>query len=236
MKSVCIASYNGARYIKEQLESILPQLSEEDEIIVCDDHSTDNTVEVVRQMSYKQIRLVENKENRGYTGNFEHCLSLARGEYIFLCDQDDVWEPDKVSVCMQALENADFVVSDATITDAGGKQIHDSFFTERGVHRSWLGNVVKFGYLGCLCAFRKNVRDKALPFPRRHDLCTHDNWLFLVAKTFFRVKVINQPLVRYRRHGGNASKGSENAGASAIFRIHYRLYLLQHLFLRAFRR
>lgn len=236
MISVCIASYNGARYIKEQIESIVPQIGPDDEIIVCDDHSTDNTVALVKNLPYKQLRVIENKENLGYTANFERCLSLARGEYIFLCDQDDVWCANKVERTMNAFQTADFVVSDATITDAEGKEKSPSFFAERGVRRSWLGNIIKFGYLGCLCAFRSSVRDRALPFPSRRKLCTHDNWLFLVGKTFFRVSIINEPLVRYRRHGDNASKGSVYAGTPLTFKIHYRLYLVWNLLLRSFSR
>lgn len=233
MISVCIAAYNGARYIREQIESIVPQLGENDEIIVCDDHSTDNTVDIVKHLPYPQIRLYENAENLGYTGNFEHCLSLCRGEYIFLCDQDDVWFPNKVSVCLEALKQADFVVSDAIITDAAGHEIYPSFYAQRGIHRSWFGNIVKFGFLGCLCAFKRSVRDKALPFPKQRHLCTHDNWLFLVGKTFFKVKILTQPLVRYRRHGDNASKGSVYAGTPLTFKIRYRLYLICQLLRRS---
>ena len=101
MISVCIASYNGARYIREQIESIVAQLDDNDEIIVCDDHSTDDTVAIVKSLPYQQIRLVENEKNLGYTGNFEHCIALARGEYIFLCDQDDIWKPNKVALCLR---------------------------------------------------------------------------------------------------------------------------------------
>lgn len=233
MISVCIASYNGARYLREQIESIIAQLDDSDEIIICDDHSTDNTVALVRSLPYRQIRLIENEENLGYTGNFERCLSLARGEYIFLCDQDDIWMPNKVAVCLKALEKADFVVTDAIITDAEGRETHASFFKERGIHRSWLGNIVKFGFLGCLCAFKSSVRDKALPFPKRRELCTHDNWLFLIGKTFFKTSVLDEPLVRYRRHGSNASFGSDNAGTSFSFKVRYRLYLMAQLLKRS---
>ena len=120
-----------------------------------------------------------------------------------------------------------------TITDAEGRETHASFFKERGIHRSWLGNIVKFGFLGCLFAFKSSVRDKALPFPKRRNLCTHDNWLFLVGKTFFKVAVLDTPLVCYRRHGGNASFGSEYAGTPLSFKIRYRLYLIAQLLKRS---
>ena len=126
------------------------------------------------------------------------------------------------------------MVTDAVITDAEGRETHASFFKERGIHRSWLGNIVKFGFLGCLFAFKSSVRDKALPFPKRRNLCTHDNWLFLVGKTFFKVAVLDTPLVCYRRHGGNTSFGSEYAGTPLSFKIRYRLYLIAQLLKRCF--
>ena len=91
MISVCIATYNGEKYIKEQLLSILPQLGKKDEVIISDDHSTDNTLDIVKGLNDNRIKIVMNNREKGYTSNFENALSYAIGDYIFLSDQDDIW-------------------------------------------------------------------------------------------------------------------------------------------------
>ena len=102
MISVCIATYNGAAYIRQQIASILPQLSEGDEIVVSDDGSTDATLAEVRALGSPLVRIVEGPRKGSPVLNFENALSHAKGDYLFLCDQDDVWEPHKVSVMMAA--------------------------------------------------------------------------------------------------------------------------------------
>ena len=91
MISVCIATYNGEKYIEEQIASILPQLKENDEIIISDDYSTDNTIQVLTKINSKKIKIFKNQGEKGYTSNFENAIKQAKGNYIFLCDQDDVW-------------------------------------------------------------------------------------------------------------------------------------------------
>ena len=103
MISVCMATYNGEKYIELQLRSILPQLSEDDEVIVSDDASTDQTLDVVRRLNDNRIKIVHHETDHGYTRNFENALKYAKGDYIFLSDQDDEWLPEKVQVTLQAL-------------------------------------------------------------------------------------------------------------------------------------
>lgn len=235
MISVCITTYNGSRYVAEQIESVARQLSDGDEIIVCDDHSTDDTLNVVRALPYKQIRIIENADNVGYTANFERALRQARGEFVFLCDQDDVWVEDKVERCMKAMQTADFVVTDAIVTDADGNVTSPSYFSLRKPYKSLFGNVYKFSYIGCCCCFRRRVLERALPFPRNHRLCTHDNWLFLVGRAFYKVAFLPEPLIRYRRHKKNTSAGYVTTRTSIGFMLRYRAYLVRHLLRRAFR-
>ena len=211
MISVCIATYNGEPFIAAQLESIVAQLSPDDEIIISDDGSTDRTLEVVQALDYPCVRILHHEGEHGYVSNFENALRAARGDVIFLSDQDDLWKPGKVERCCEALKEVDLVVSDACLTDADGKEIAPSFFALRKPKQGLAGNLVKFGYLGCCMAFRRHVLTKALPFPPNRKFCTHDNWLMLVAEAFFKTRVLNEPLVAYRRHTENASLGSENA-------------------------
>lgn len=97
-----MATYNGAVYIKEQLESILSQISPEDEIVISDDGSTDATLDVIKSIGSPCIRIVQGPRMKSPSKNFEHALAQAKGDIIFLCDQDDVWQPNKVAVMSEA--------------------------------------------------------------------------------------------------------------------------------------
>lgn len=232
MISVCIATFNGEKYIKEQLLSILPQLDKNDEIIISDDYSVDSTLDIIHGIHDSRIRIIMNKSTKGYTSNFQNALLHAKGDYIFLCDQDDVWVDDKVRYCIKQLQSCDFIVSDAIVVDEKKNIISNSFFEERKNFTSFIGNLYKFGFLGCCMAFRKNILYKALPFPENHQYCTHDNWLFLVAKAFYKVNVVSEKLILYRRHISNVSTGGLVNQTSFSFKIAYRCYLLYHLLLR----
>lgn len=229
MISVCIATYNGEAFIREQISSILAQLHQGDEIIVSDDGSTDRTIEFIRSIDSPLIRIVHNQGEHGYTPNFENALREAKGDYIFLSDQDDIWKPDKVKVCMDYLRDYTMVVSDADIIDHKGKHLHDSYFQLRHTRHGFLPNLIRFSYLGCLLAFRRELCDKALPFPPDHKMGTHDNWLTMVALTFFSVKVANEKLISYRRHENNVSSGGFQRTTSLAFKIRYRCYLIKWL-------
>lgn len=229
MISVCMATYNGELYIKEQLDSILCQLGKDDEIVISDDHSTDNTIQIIRSYSDDRIRVILNERRNGYVSNFENALLNAKGDFIFLSDQDDIWLNNKVKYCMEQLVYYDFIVSDAILIDKFNNTIDKSYFKKRRVYNTLAGNIFKFGYLGCCMAFRKEILNKALPFPTNHQYCLHDNWLFLVAKAYYRAKISNEKLIKYRRHGQNTSNGGFSNSTSFIFKINYRCYLLYHL-------
>ena len=102
-KSVCIATYNGSRYIEEQIASILIQLDSDDEIVICDDCSTDNTVNIIENINDARIKIYRNEVNLGHVKNFEKCISLSKFEYIFLSDQDDIWTPGRVHLMMNSM-------------------------------------------------------------------------------------------------------------------------------------
>lgn len=202
--SVCIATYNGALFIHDQIDSILSQLSAGDEIIVSDDGSKDGTVQIINDFRDNRISVYANRKH-GCKFNFENAIRHATGDIIFLSDQDDIWEPNKVEVVRKALETCDFVVSDARIIDGEGNLTGESFYELRKPYKSYLGNMIKFGFLGCTMAFNNKVLAKILPFPPYKDYCTHDNWIFCAATTYFPFKVLDDKLIRYRRHGNNVS-------------------------------
>jgi len=225
MISVCMATYNGARYIREQIESILCQLSPEDELIISDDGSTDETLEIVESFQDERICVCRNECQKGPAGNFENALLQSHGNYIFLSDQDDVWMPNKVSKMLNALTTNDFAVSDAVVVNQDRNTISESFFVLRGTYKSFLGDFVKFGYLGCCFAFRRKLLVRALPFPKNHQLANHDHWIFLIALLFYKITIINEPLMYYRRHGTNHSNAGRKSVRPFYFQILYRLYL-----------
>lgn len=229
MISVCIATYNGSKYIEEQLYSILSQIGPDDEIIISDDHSVDDTIEVIHNIHDERIKVFPNNREKGYTSNFENALLYASGDYIFLSDQDDIWEENKVEYCIKQFQKYDFVVSDASLVDERGNLIAPSFFQKRIVYKSLCGNIYKFGYLGCCMAFKKEILKRALPFPANHYYCTHDNWLFLIAKTYYRTLITSAKLIKYRRHTNNTSEGGLVNHTSLLFKLSYRCYLLYHL-------
>jgi len=230
--SVCIATYNGESFIKEQLASILVQLNPFDEIIISDDHSTDKTISIIESFQDPRIQIYYNPGEKGYTPNFQHSLTKATGQYIFLADQDDIWSKDKVSLCLQYLKKYDFIVSDAIVIDNNGRVLSESFFKERNPYYSVIGNIYKFGYLGCCFAFNRKVLKKVLPFPKNHKLATHDNWIFLSTSSFYRYIILNDKLVFYRRHHNNTSSGGEKSKTSFIFKIKYRIYLIFNIIKR----
>lgn len=222
MISVCIATYNGAKYIREQLESILPQLQLDDEVIVSDDGSTDATLNEVRALQSPLIRIVQGPGRHTPIYNFEHVLRQAKGDYIFLSDQDDVWTADKVQVMMQALRRSTLVVSDCAVTDSQLKVIAPSFYdVVRKQEGRWYNLLVRNCYLGCCMAFRREVLAKALPFPA--NIPMHDIWLGNVAAFYYDVEFIPQVLMSYRRHGANASSTSDPSRYSLWRKILFRL-------------
>lgn len=228
--SVCIASYNGEKYIEEQLRSILdsPRV---DEVLVSDDGSTDATVDIAASIGDPRVRILAGPR-RGLIRNFESVIAQARGRYIFLADQDDVWLPGKVDACVSALAHVDLVVTDCRVVDEHLKVLKRSYFEARPPRKGLLGNLLVNSYLGCCMAFRREVADRALPFPAGTPM--HDWWIGLVAAMFGSVRFIDEPLVLYRRHGTNASVTTERSRFPLSRRLGWRLGLVQQLVLRRF--
>lgn len=224
--SVCIAVWNGERYIAAQLESILCQLSAQDEVVVVDDASTDGTRDCVRALNDSRIRLVEHSRNQGVQSTFEEAIQEASGEILFLSDQDDLWAANKVSTVLQVFQlhpDLDVAVSDAALIDEQGARLSDSYYQPRGGFRAGLlANLLHSSYLGCTMAFRRRVRDKVLPFPAARTVF-HDLWIGTVnsisgGKTLY----IPHALVYYRRHGSNAT-GNSRLSFSRQVRIRWDL-------------
>lgn len=205
MISVALAAYHGEDYIEEQLNSILPQLEPADEVVVSDDAPGGKTEEIVRRMAKQdgRIRYLEGP-GKGVIQNFDFAIKACRGDYIFLCDQDDVWLPEKVAVCMDAFhDGADLVVHDAVVVDKDLNELAPSFFDAHGSRAGYLRNVMKNSYMGCCMAFRSTLKPKILPIPKTAPM--HDQYIGLQAEHAGTVEFRKVPLILYRQHGDNVT-------------------------------
>lgn len=230
MISVCMTTCNGERYVLAQIESILSQIGDQDELIISDDGSVDRTLELVSQLGDNRIFLLSNTDLPGVVRNVENSLRHARGEYVFLADQDDVWLPGKVARMMSALTHCDVAVADCRVTDAFLEVTNPSLFKLMQSGPGFFKNLYKNSYIGCCMAMRRDVLKLALPFPE--DIPMHDWWIGLIAEAAFRAEFIAEPLMLYRRHSNNASLTGDKSSFSLFRKLVWRLVLAKNLLFR----
>lgn len=204
-----MATFQGGIYIGLQLRSILSQLSENDEVIIVDDGSTDGTCEEISALHDPRLILIQNAENQGVLRAFEIALFRASGEIVFLADQDDLWLAKKVETVLEVFARdagVTLVASDAILIDEDGARIGDSFYAKRGRFRAGLWSNVLIGkFHGCTMAFRSTLLRSSLPFPPGR-LVHHDTWIGCVnALLGGKTAYIAEPLVAYRRHSTNVT-------------------------------
>ena len=205
--SVAMATYNGEKHLKEQLDSILKQLAKNDEVIISDDGSTDNTINIINDYikKDKRIKLILGPKN-GVKQNFANAISNCTGKYIFLSDQDDLWNDNKVDTVLKTFESnkCTCVVHNADIVDENLNKIGDDFFKYRKCGEGIIKNIFKNTYIGCCMAFKKSIIDKILPIPNNIEM--HDQWIGILSEKYGKSVFINDTLIKYRRHGANVSK------------------------------
>ncbi|MDR4949477.1 glycosyltransferase family 2 protein [Neobacillus cucumis] len=208
MLSVCMATYNGEQFVIRQLDSVLKQLNSQDEIIVVDDCSKDNTVQVIKDHYGDRVQVIVNERNSGPIKSFEKAISLAKGDILFLCDQDDVWEDNKIANVLAAFreQEAVLVVHDAYVVDGSLQIINESWndFNRNNINQGIVGNILKNAYTGAFMAFKKELVPLILPFPAEIEM--HDQWIALVCMLKKKkIVFLDTPLVKYVRHGGNVT-------------------------------
>src|SRR5215213_3121051 len=233
--SVAMCTYNGARFLGAQLASVAAQTRTPDELVVCDDRSTDETARVVRDFAASApfpVRLHVNEENLGSTKNFERAVSLCEGALIALSDQDDVWLPHKLARLEEEFArdaSALAVFSDASIVDEETRPTGRGLWESVGVGREELARIESGRGIGDLLrgatvtgatlAVRASLREFALPFPIDLPLI-HDGWMSLLAACVGGVRPVTEHLVRYRRHGsqqvGPRARPGASGGVSAV--------------------
>jgi len=212
--SIAMCTYNGGAYLSGQLASFVEQTQRPDELIACDDGSTDNTLQVLDKFSKESpfpVKIYRNQQRLGPIKNFEKAISLCSGDFIFVSDQDDVWMPQKVNTLLQALRNnpgAGYVFSDAVIVDEllrpmGYTMWQSIKFTPRQ-RRQFKGGkqldmLLKHNVVtGATMVFRAGLKSIILPIP---DESIHDEWIALLASSVGMYGVlIEEPLIEYRQH------------------------------------
>lgn len=222
--SVAMAAYNGEKYIQKQIDSILPQLESEDELVISLDESQDQTKSIIESYQDHRIRLIEGPK-KGAIQNFEHVIAHCHNEIIFLCDQDDIWNSKKVETVLPYFDDqmVQVVLHDAIVFE-DEKVIVESFFAHRNTKIGQFHNVMKNGYLGCCMAFRKSLTSYILPFPKKIPM--HDMWIGLVGERVGKNVLCDECLTYYRRHGENVTS-MHHAGLTQMIR--WRINLLQAL-------
>ena len=173
-------------------------------MIISDDCSTDNTAKIIKKIKDKRLKLFNQKKNLGFNKNFEFLCSKATSEYVMIADQDDVWMRDKVKKVVDSFETDTMIVMhDAIVVDENKNELEPSFFEKRNVRLGIKENLLKNSYIGCCMCLRKEVIEKALPFPDK--LPMHDQYLGLVGELMGKNKLYKEPLILYRRHSENVS-------------------------------
>lgn len=214
--SIALCTYNGEKFLREQLDSIAQQILLPDELVVCDDRSQDRTLEILETFRDRvafPVHIHRNEQNLGSTKNFEKAVSICREEIIALCDQDDVWRPQKLKRLMEVLQanpEAGYAFSNAELVDENlqllGGLLWDSIrFSGDVRERFFKGEQIQCFIkqhivTGATMAFRADIGKMAMPFPTSGNWI-HDGWIALVATSLgARGIPIDEPLIEYRQH------------------------------------
>ena len=229
-----MATYNGEKYISKQIESILPQLYVDDEVIVSDNYSTDNTINIIKSYNDKRIKIYIFKRNttKSYwnkyyniTSNFENAINKSSGDIIILCDQDDIWDKDKIFILKKDLERNDCIFSNYGIIDE-----NDNIINHKRIKKNPIKNpliVILFPpFIGCTMAINRSLLELCLPFPQR--LLLHDIYIGLISYLKKNIYFQEKVLTFYRRHDSNVSTTTGKT-KNDLFRIimwRMRLYFM----------
>ena len=208
-KSIALCTYNGEKYLAEQLKSIAEQTIIIDEVIICDDRSSDNTVKIIESYQALGLPIILhiNDERLGFIKNFEKATSLCSGDIIFLCDQDDIWLPHKAATVLNVFQQNNetiLIFTDAQLIDENAKELPNTLWecvnltTKSKVDFLDLLNNTRI--TGATVAFRRALLDIAIPIPSDW---IHDTWFGIVAAAIGRIQAIPEKLILYRQHSNN---------------------------------
>ena len=210
---ILLATYNGARFLKEQLDSILNQTHTEFRLIISDDKSTDKTRAIIEEYAAKDSRIEYyfQKKNLGVIKNFEFLLKKVESDYFMFSDQDDIWKENKIELSLAKLkeDDADLVYSDLEVVDRDLKTIYKSYWKLKGLENKvkkynnfealYLNNFIT----GCTMLSKKKFIDLILPLPTKSKYVLHDYWVSLIVSQHGVLTYVKEPLIKYRQHKDN---------------------------------
>ncbi len=224
--SVLMATYNGEKYIKEQLDSIVPYLCDDDELIVSDDGSSDSTLEIVKeyQKNCPMIRITEG-EHTGSSMNFASAVPKSRGDILLFCDQDDVWMPEKLAAVKKAFDEnpqIELLMHNAGYCDAEGNIVEGDIFSRRNPMHGFFQNLVHSTYYGCCMAAKRSFLIQYVPLPDKN--VPYDQFFSLIAEKKKTAMFLDERLILHRYHGKNQSRKMSNAD-----RLKFRITLWKNV-------
>jgi glycosyltransferase involved in cell wall biosynthesis len=218
--AVVVATYNGATYLRQQLESIVQQTYKPSQIIIVDDDSLDDTLQVANNFAahHPEVMVVQNETRLGYIKNFEKGMLIATASYVALSDQDDIWMPHKLETLLANIGDQMLAYSDSELIDANGQLLNQKMSSIKNqlAYHTPIMYAIGAWAPGHAMLFKKELVDKAAPFPA---LVTHDFWLGFVATCYSRVVYVNEPLVHYRQHTQNAIGADTTKNKTASFTL-----------------
>ncbi len=205
-----MATYNGEKYIAEQIQSIINQTYKNIELIVQDDASSDRTVEIIRFFENRiTIALQINKKRLGFVSNFEKGIARASGKYIALSDQDDIWVENKIEILISEIGSADLIHSNCELIDDAGNFLFSKWKKAVLIRNAGPELLFQNDITGCTTLFKKELLSIILPFPA--GLSFHDWWIAMCAASRNGIKYIDRPLVKYRQHHNQEAGSGKNS-------------------------
>lgn len=228
--SVCMATYNGEKYIRQQIESILLELDPADELLIFDDLSTDSTASIAQEFVGGNVKLYSADKNLGVVKNFKSAIRNSSKEIIVLCDQDDVWKEGRLAEARILHEKGfDMVMVNANIIDDGILCL-ETVFDFYPPSKNILQVLLKNNFVGCLMSFKADAAKKYLG--SGFDISPMHDW-YLAAKFISggkKITFVDIPLVNYRRHSENHSMTCKKSNKNILEKIKSRLLLIRAVF------
>ncbi|MCZ2222133.1 MAG: glycosyltransferase family 2 protein [Chitinophagales bacterium] len=203
--SIVLCTYNGEKFLLQQLQSLFEQTYPNIEIIISDDASTDNTISILKEMQNRQnVKVVFQKQNIGAVKNFELVISLAQGDYIAFCDQDDIWLSNKIEILYKNIGTSSLIYCDSLLIDENNNSLHKKL---SGLRKMYSGTDTK-GFIfsntvwGHAAMIKKELLSKALPIPAQTP---HDIWMAVKAAVNGGIKYLDEVLTHYRQHSNTVT-------------------------------
>lgn len=204
---ILMATYNGEKYLAEQIDSIISQTYKNWNLLIRDDGSSDSTFKILLEYEKKDDRIKIVKDEKGNLGiakNFEELLKITSSELVMFSDQDDVWKKDKIEIMMKYISDYDLIVSDAVVVNEKLKCINESLFYIVKSKKGIIKNIIKNTYYGCCMLFKRKILGKVLPIPDNKEI-GHDLWIGLISEKYYKVRFIKKKLMYFRRHSNNTT-------------------------------